>query len=264
MRLQSQIAILVGCLICPGVYLVAQTETTPIAETIPIQEMIGRIDEALRANDGLYTGRLSRISKDGDSANWDFMLYKKSSSSLFLFSSKRRGLEVKLLYRDEGDEVWLWDALRAQLYRKRDFEKYEGLFQSGFSYVDLSGYSYQANYNGNDVDQKTGNPMIKLTLNPILEGAYTKVILLANSQESYRPRRMDFFDKEKLLFKTMNFYYDGQILFTRSGKTQEIKNPSRLEILDIKTGSISRLEFFTFDDSISPSDALFDPDFLNR
>lgn len=234
--------------------------------TVPVQELIARVDAALRVRDGLYTGKLSAVTKKGDSAVWDFDLYKKDGSSLFQFSSQRRGLEAKVLYREEGEEIWLWDALRNQLFRKRDFEKYEGILGTSFSFIDLSGYSFQASYNGRQaVLLRSENSIFtRLTLLPILESGYSRLAVLADQRASYRPIRIDFHNRDGLLLKAMQFGYDGELLLKTSGKAGAVDFPARVECVDLNSGLISRLEYFTYDESVVPGDALFDPDFLNR
>jgi len=239
--------------------------------TIPVQQIIAMVDKALRFPDGLLTGRLTAITKSGATARWDFTMYqsegqRRDSRRLYQFSSTRRGLEAKLLYRDDGYEIWLWDGPRNQLFRKRDFERYDGILKTGFSYLDLSGYSFQANYNGRQaIMYKTKDDKLytRLTLVPIISGNYSKLILLADQQANYRPIRIDFHDRSGALFKTLIFQY-GEVLLVKSGKSGRLPSPNRLEMLDLKSGMITRLEYFTLDDSLVPGDALFDPDYLNR
>lgn len=233
---------------------------------IPIQEIIARVDVALRTPSGLLTGRMTAIQKTGETAIWDFNLYRKKNKMLFQFSSRRRGLEAKVLFLDEGEEIWLWDALRNQLFRKRDLEKYERILGTGFSYVDLSGYSFQANYNGRRVVlfKSGGKNYTRLTIEPIVEGSYAKLELLADQTQAYRPIRIDFHGRDTVLSKTMNFYYDSDVLMRKTGTTAKLSIPSRLEMVDLNNGAISRYEILSHDETVDPGDPLFDPDFLNR
>jgi len=104
---------------------------------------------------------------------------------------------------------------------------------------------------------------MRLTMAPINPGRYTKLVLLADHQARYRPIRIDYHGRNKILFKSLNFHY-GDILHKKSGRTKVISLPIRLEMFDLNSGMISRLEYFTLDDTISPEDAFFDPDFLGR
>ncbi len=240
---------------------------------IPVQEMIARVDQVLRVPAGLLTGRLTAVTRSGDSAVWEFSLHKKGlkhgeiaeTVMLYQFSSKRRGLEAKVLYREDGEVVWLWDAPRRQLFRKRDLEKFQGVLGTGFTFLDLSGSGYQAGYSGRSVRllPEGGKRLARLMMTPINPGLYSSLVLLANPDESYRPLRIDYHDRERILFKTLNFQY-GELLDRKTGRTGAGNLPTRLEMLDLKNGMISRIEYFTLDVSVSPEDAFFDPEYLNR
>ena len=240
---------------------------------IPVQEMIARVDQVLRVPSGLLTGRLSAVTRTGDAAVWEFSLYKKNlkvrdiaeTVLLYQFSSKRRGLEAKVLYREDGEVVWLWDAVRRQLFRKRDLEKFQGVLGTSFTYLDLSGSGYQAGYSGRSVrlTEAEGTRLARLSMVPINPGRYSRLVLLANPDRSYRPLRLDYHDRDRVLFKTLNFQY-GELLDRKSGGAGTATLPTRLEMLDLKNGMISRIEYFTLDVSVTPEDAFFDPEFLNR
>lgn len=234
--------------------------------TVPIQEIIARVDQAFRFGDGILTGRLTAVTKSGSTAVWDFSMYNKEGKRLFHFSSSKRGLEAKLLYREDGEEIWLWDASRAQLFRKRDYERFQSVLGTGFSYIDLSGYSLQANYNGSEaILYKTRDDGIftRLSMRPIISSDYSKLVLLADQQSAYRPLRIDFHDRRGIMFKTMRQAY-GEVLLKATGKSGMLPSPNRLEVLHLNTGMITRFEVFTYDDSRLPKDTFFDPDYLNR
>ncbi|MBX7056930.1 MAG: hypothetical protein K1X75_02610 [Leptospirales bacterium] len=266
---------------------------------LPVQEMVARADSSLSAAPGLYSGALSLVLKDGRSAQWDFVLYRRLQDGIaemsYHFSSRRRGLEAKILYLENGEEVWLWDARRRLLARKRDFEKYESVLGSGFAYVDLSGYPLQDNYSGRDaVAFRPANPselrqqieaadrarqqaglnepprapgelsLSRLTITPIFESRYRRLVLIVDPARNFRPLRTDYFNLDNILFKTIQYYYDSSILNRATARAELTEMPCMLESLDLDQGAISRLEFYTFDSRVSPADALFDPEFLNR
>lgn len=234
--------------------------------TVPIQEIIARVDQAFRFGDGILTGRLTAVTKSGSTAQWDYSMYNKEGKRLFHFSSSKRGLEAKILYREDGEEIWLWDAARAQLFRKRDYERFQSVLGTGFTFLDLSGYSLQANYNGSEAilyKTREDNIFTRLSMRPIISSEYGKLVLLADQQKSYRPIRIDFHDRRGIMFKTMRQAY-GEVLMKATGKSGSLPSPNRLEVLHLNTGMITRFEVFTYDDSRLPRDAFFDPDYLNR
>lgn len=252
-----------------------QPKTVSQAEQpkIPIQEMIARVDLVLRVPEGLLTGRLSVINKSGESYVWDFSLYKKTmrqkdlteTAMLYQFSSTRRGLEAKVLYREDGETVWLWDAVRARIFRKRDLEKFQGVLGTGFTFLDLANAGFQAGYTGRTARfEKQGEALLaQLTMAPINPGRYSRLVLLARPADGYQPVRMDYHDRDRVLFKTLRFQY-GDLLDKSNGRTAKVNLPVRLEMLSLANGTISRLEYFTFDSRVAPTDAFFDPEYINR
>ncbi len=258
---------------------------------MPVQEMVSRADSVLRLPAGLLTGSLSFVLKDGRSAQWDFTLHRREregeAEMVYQFSSRRRGLEAKLLFRGDGEEIWFWDARRNSLSRRRDFEKYERLFGTGFSYIDLSGYPLQDNYSGREARtfrpaadselnalREAGRPpasaasrpteLLRIVVSPIFESRYRRMIVICDPAVEFRPLRADYFDLDDVLFKTMHYHYDAQVLNKATERSEAPIMPGMTEALDLDNGSISRLEFYTIDSRVSPADALFDPDFLNR
>ncbi len=226
----------------------------------PAQEWMGLLDRSLAVPEGLLTGRLTVSSRSGRSQVWDFNLYKKRTDLLYLFSTKRRGLELKLLYKSGGEICWMWDRLRASLFKKRDLEKFEPVLDSGFSYVDLSGALYESQYD--PVDLREGASMV-LKIKPLLASGYTE-IQAQMDKEKKRPVRMDFHGKDRVLIKTMRFTYDLPIYDPRARKRISMAAPAVMDVIDLETGRISRIEFFSLDTAVSPDDSLFIPEFLNR
>ncbi|HMU85636.1 MAG TPA: outer membrane lipoprotein-sorting protein [Leptospiraceae bacterium] len=226
----------------------------------PAQEWMGFLDKSLAVPEGLMTGRLTVSGKTGRSQVWDFNLYKKHTDLLYLFSTKRRGLELKLLYKSGGEVCWMWDLLRASLFRKRDLEKFEPVLGSGFSFMDLSGALYESQYE--PVDLREASTMV-LKIKPVLPSGYTE-ILAQMDREKKRPLRIDFHGKDKILIKTMRFTYDLPLLDPRARKRISMAAPAVQDVIDLETGRISRIEFFSLDRAVSPDDSLFIPEFLNR
>ena len=245
-----------------------------VRPSIPVQEILARVDFVMEIPRGLLTGRLTAITRAGDTAVWDFSLYKKTilrdgisqTVMLYLMSSKRRGLEAKILIREDGDEIWLWDVRRNQLFRKRDLERFQAVMNTGFSFLDICGSTFQATYTGRravvrKISEKRSFTM--LTMVPINPGNYRKLEVKADQRASYQPERIDYYDRNRVMFKSLNFNY-GELLDKKTGKNFKSKLPVRMEMLNLNSGMISRMEYFTLDKTVSPQAAFFDPDFLNR
>lgn len=234
---------------------------THVQGQTPAQDWLADLDRSLDAPSGLMTGRLTVVSKSGRSLIWDFNTYKKGTDILYLFSSRSRDLELKLLYKRAGEICWIWDRLRASLFKKRDLEKFESILGSGFAYADLSGLSYESGYD--PISLKPGQGTVILKIKPVSESGYTEIVVQMDAVKK-RPIRMDFHGKDKVLVKTLKLGYDLPLYNPRQRKKEYLVSPVLLDVLDLETGRISRIEFFSFDPSVSPDDSLFNPDFLNR
>lgn len=226
----------------------------------PAQEWMADLDKVLAVPDGLVTGRLTVGGKDR-SMVWDFSLYRKNTDQMFFFQSQRRGLELKLLYKRSGEVCWLWDRLRSTMFRKRDLEKFESVLGSGFTYQDLSGSSFESLYDPAALDVR-GNSVV-LRMKPMFVSGYSEVRAQMDPEKK-RPVRMDFHGRENILLKTIKYTYDLPVYDPRERKKIAMTGPVVMDALDLETGRISRMEFFTLDRKVSPDDSLFIAEFLNR
>ncbi|AVV78840.1 outer membrane lipoprotein-sorting protein [Leptospira santarosai] len=229
------------------------------------QELVARLDQALvKSNQGLIKGNLILIRRSGETWSWDVNMFRKEEDTLYLFESRGRGLEYKILIKEEGEQIYTFNVLSKKIFRKVDEEKYESHLATGFSFMDLSGASYQAHYNPIvQSDLKIADQTFKrITLKPIIPYFYSKLILLLNL-DSLRPARLDFHDRDGVLFKTMNIKY-GPIKVRQNQKTTKEEYASRLEMLDLNTGSISVLEYTEIDKEVRPDPSLFELANLNR
>nr|WP_243393356.1 outer membrane lipoprotein-sorting protein [Leptospira perolatii] len=228
------------------------------------QELVARLDQALLRVDGLVKANLILIKRSGDSWNWEVSVFRKGEDSLSLFESKGRGLEYKLLFKEDGELIYAFNALSRKIFRKTDEEKYESHLNTGFSYVDIANSSYQANYNPivqSDLEI-SGKKMKRVAMRPIVPYFYSKLILLLDA-ESLKPIRLDFHDKDGVLYKTLNIKY-GPVKVKSKHKSVQEEMANRLEMLDLQTGSISVLEYTEVDKDVKPDPSLFELDNLNR
>ncbi|MBE7410700.1 MAG: outer membrane lipoprotein-sorting protein [Leptospiraceae bacterium] len=228
------------------------------------QEMIARLDQTINLGQGLVRANLTLIKRSGDSTTWKVNIFRNKDDSLYLFERGGRGLEAKILFKDEGDRVFLYNANSAKIFQKNEEEKFEPHFTTGFSFIDLSGYSYQVNYNpiilGNQ--DISGKSYLRVSLKPILGYSYKKLVLLFENP-ILRPTRIDFHDKDGVLFKTLNFKY-SKLRIKSKNITSEVEFPSRLEMLDLNTGGISVLEYLDIDRDVIPDKSLFESANLNK
>ncbi len=228
------------------------------------QELLARLDRELDFGKGLVKGTYVLIRRNGQSETWKINRFFNGEDALYLFDRKGRGLESKLLTKDEGENVFFYNVLAAKLFRKTDDEKYESMMGTGFFYVDLSGYSYQANYNPlvNADLEIAGEMFYRVSLKPILPYFYKKLVLLV-SKKDLKPYRIDFHDRDGILFKTLNLKY-GSVKVKEGNKVDDLTKASRWEMLDLNTGSITVWEIQEIDKSVVPDPSLFAVDNLSR
>lgn len=247
-------------------FLISGTEafSQEKSNRINAQDVLARLDDALNFGNGLVKGNMVLIRRTGSSVSWKINLFRKESNLLYLFDKKGRGLENKLLSLDEGDKVYLFNTMSSQLFRKVEEEKYENFQNTGFSFVELSGQLYQANYDPimkGKMDMG-GKAYTRVALKPILTYSYKKLVLLVD-QENLEPVRIDFHDKEGVLFKTLNIKY-GQVKFKDSQGKSEKRMVNRLEMLTLNTGNIGVWEIHEVDETVKTDPALFTVENIGR
>lgn len=255
-------------LICmrPG-WLSAEAPPSLDWRDMPVQALVARLDKGMSFSDGVYSGKLTIIDENGRPDIQDFQMHVKQDRRFLEFTSPRVGVTLRVLYLRQGEEIWVWDARRRDLLQLRGADQFKPIFQSGFSYRDLSGASLEANYHpstrARELDLEGDDSAINYSLVPMLPSSYGRISVLQNP-DSLRPLRLDVYDRNTILFKTIEISYDVPVLHLGKKKDIVPSWPVRLESLDLESGSISRLEIFTFDDTLQISDAIFLPDYLNR
>jgi hypothetical protein len=227
------------------------------------QDILAKLDQEMNLGDGLVKSNLILIRRTGASETWKVNLFRSEGNLLYLMERRGRGLETKLLSLDEGDKVFVYNTLSAKLFRKAEEEKYEIFQNSGFSFIDLSGYLYQANYDPivNGETEINGESYTRVTLKPIITYDYKKLVLLMSKDE--RPFRIDFHDKDGVLYKSLNIKY-AKIKFKSSKGLEQKDVVARLEMLDLSTGNIGVLEIQEVDTTVKNDSALFEVENLAR
>ncbi len=253
-------------------------------EAVSNQEYLARVDRLRGFEDGVYNGRLT-IAKRGaaDGAGrtvFDVTLYQRGDARLFEFASARRGLEAQLFCLDDGRTIWYRDHVRRRLRRIEDAARLEPVLGSGFAYVDLSGLAFETQYTGVRLQEfqpadgggtggvPAGAQYRRLELRPISANdatspasPYGRAVLIFDvaDPEQYRPIRLDLFDDERILYKTLLYHYDRRLIRRSTGTAFVPERPAGLEMLDLNGRTVSRFELDRYDDVRGMADALFDP-----
>lgn len=215
------------------------------------QEILARVDYILAYPEGCIKGRMVHITPDGKSVNIELVGYIAGEDSHFRFSTKSRGEEVRILYNLNGEDIWVYNIHSITLFNKRGIDKFDPILRTNFYYIDLSNYDLQSNYTAEisgDAYIK-GNDCYRLNLHPILQGGMYGLLTLYVDKNEYIPLRIDFHDTDKVIIKTLSIVKVAQ----KNGRSV----PLRYDMLDIRKGTVTLLEFNEFDQNIAIDKKMF-------
>ncbi|HPS59369.1 MAG TPA: outer membrane lipoprotein-sorting protein [Spirochaetota bacterium] len=225
---------------------------------ITAQSILARVDRIMQYPEGEIKGKIKHIYPDGNSLSIDFKGSIARNDYLFVYSSPSRGESVKVLYTMGGEDIWVYNIHAHEMYHKKDVDKYDLIMGTNFSFIDFSNADLQSNYNA----RITGQTLIKgiqcyrLQLEPIFANSLYGMIVLYATVDKYIPIRIDYHDKDKVIFK-----------FLTIAKTMEKGDriiPSRYDMLNLKEGTVTIVSFIKFDEAVTfPSD-IFRPENLGE
>lgn len=209
------------------------------------QEILARVDRVLDYPGGLIKGKLVHITPDGKSSTIEVLGYISDEDFLFKFSTKWRGEELRVLYNLNGEDIWVYDVLSIKLFNKRGIDRYDSILGTNFYYIDLSNADFQSNYTAEITGEAfvKGRDTYKLKLNPVMRSGEYGLITLYAGKKDFVPLRIDFHDQDRVIFKTLSIAK----VITRNDRII----PVRYDMLDIRKGTVTLLEFYGFDEEMS-------------
>ncbi len=225
---------------------------------ITAQAILARVDSIMQYPLGEMRGRMKHISPDGKSYTIDFLGSITRTDYLFRFSNKSRGEELKVLYKMSGEDVWVYSNHSLKLFHKMGIDKYDSLLSTNFTLMDFSNADFQSNYNARITGQSLikGVECYRLDLVPVFQGSQYGLVTLYASKDKYIPMRIDFHDRDKVVFKFMSL-----------SKTMEKSGsivPIRYDMLNIKSGTVTILSFHRFDETVTFREDIFRPETLGE
>ncbi|HOP29026.1 MAG TPA: outer membrane lipoprotein-sorting protein [Spirochaetota bacterium] len=229
-------------------------------ETVEItaQSILARVDRIMQYPVGELQGRMKHIFPDGNSFTVDFKGKISRNDFLFHFSSITRGESLKVLYNMAGEDIWVYNIHALKLFHKMGVDKYDLLAATNFSFIDLSNSDYQSNYNA----RITGRTVIKgvdcyrLYLEPLYPESTYGALTMYVSVEKYHPLRIDFHDRDKVIFKFMTL---AKIM-----ENGDRAIPLRYDMLNIKDGTVTILSFSKFENNVKFQNEIFRPEKLGE
>ncbi len=236
------------------VFLYSRTDEIEITA----QAILARVDSIMRYPEGEVRGRIKQIAPDGKFHIIDFIGSIARTDFLFTFSNTSRGEELKVLYKMSGEDIWVYNTHALKLFHKMGIDKYDSLLATNFNLIDFSNSEFQSNYKA----RITGESLIKgvdcyrLDLTPVFQGGEYGLVTLYASKDKSLPMRIDFHDRDKVIFK-----------FLSLSKTMEKGNriiPIRYDMLDIRNGTVTILNFTRFDETVTFRSDIFRPETLGE
>jgi hypothetical protein len=243
---------ILGVVVCSG----ARAQDSREVE-LQAQEILARVDEALRYPEGFLKGQLSHIFPDGRSFSLRIEGSIAKDDYLFVFSNAERGNQIKVLYNLGGEDIWVYNILSLQLFHKIDVDRYDPILGTNFSFIDISNADLQSNYTAK-IDGPAmikERPALKLTLTPVFRnGEYGRITLYV-TRDTFYPLRMDFHDQDKVIMKTLSIVQGAELA--------KRMFPVRYDMLDIRKGTLTVLKFMSLDDKMTFKPDLFRHENLN-
>ncbi len=208
------------------------------------QEILARVDNILDYPEGLLKGKLIHITPDGRSKVIDLVGSISEDDYLFKFISRKRGEELKILYNLRGEDIWAYNILSIKLFNKRGVDKYNPILNTNYYFIDLSNADLQSNYTARITGEAfvKGKDSLKLKLRPVMRGSNYGLLTLYVTKDKYIPLRIDYHDQDTVIFKTLSIAK----VMTRNNRIV----PIRYDMLDIRRGTVTILEFFGFEEGM--------------
>ena len=244
--MKSLLPLMLSLLIC----LTAEEGSSQRRVELTAQEILGRVDNILNYPSGLMKGTMIHVLPTGKSYTIYITASVTDTDFLFEIGQDQKTPQIKVLYNFSGDDIWVYNTRDVKLHHKVGTGKYDSVLQTNFSYIDLSNADFQSNYSatikGDSYLMK--QDAYKLRLKPLdVKGMYGELTLYV-SKRDFSPLRIDYNDRDMVIFKTLN-------ITTKKEGSKVL--PVKYEMLDIKKGTITVLNFWQFDRKITFDKRIF-------
>ncbi|MFC1668788.1 outer membrane lipoprotein-sorting protein [Spirochaetota bacterium] len=218
---------------------------------ITAQGILARVDRVMEYPRGEIKGIIKHIMPDGKSFSIYFKGCITKEDFLFIFRSKTRGMQLKVLYNLSGEEIWVFNILSIKLYNKKGIDKYDSILGTNFFYIDLSNADLQSNYTASIVGSAIvkGFDAYKLKLKPIFKAGLYGSLTLYVKKDNYIPLQIDFHDRDNALFKFMTI--------AKVRKRGKRVIPIRYDMMHLRRGTVTILNFFSFDEDVKFEKEIF-------
>lgn len=222
-------------------------------------EIMDRVFQQLQFAEGHQKLQLTITTKEGKSVVYKASLYQKQNASFFVFDSMTRGTVLKLLYNDQGQNIYAYMTHDKRLFHKKYLDRFENVLGSGFAYLDIGNGSFVDNYQqkikGTEKNEDGEFTIIENL--PLDKGLYGKILVFVDPKKDNRLKRIDYYDSSMVLMKTLNFTYGNLAVREDKSTTRQVEFPIRWDMADVSRGTVSTLEFFSVDKTARLDPSLF-------
>ncbi|HRP68854.1 MAG TPA: outer membrane lipoprotein-sorting protein [Turneriella sp.] len=229
-------------------------------------EIMDGVFQQLQYAEGYQSLQLTITTKDGRAVVYKVSLYQKHHASFFVFNSMTRGTVLKLLYNNQGQNIYAYMTHDKRLFHKKYLDRFENILGSGFAYLDIGNGSFVDNYQQkiNGVEKNANGEFTVIENLPLEKGNYGKLVVLVDPKKQNRLERIDYYDSAMTLMKTMTFKYGSLPIKETKTSTKQVEYPVRWEMADMSRGTVSTLEFFSIDKTARLDDSLFKKENLEK
>jgi len=229
-------------------------------------EIMDRVFQQVQYAEGHQKLQMTITTKEGKSVVYKGSLYQKQNASFFVFDSMTRGTVLKLLYNDQGQNIYAYMTHDKRLFHKKYLDRFENVLGSGFAYLDIANASFVDNYQqkikGTEKNEDGEFTIIENV--PLDKGLYGKILVLVDPKKENRLKRIDYYDSALVLMKTLNFTYGLLSVREEKNVTKQIEFPIRWDMADVSRGTVSTLEFFSVDKTARLDPSLFKKDNIEK
>ena len=223
-------------------------------------QILEGIDDEMRFLDGLNKVQLTITTSKGRARTFKVTLFQKEDNSLFIFNTIGRGRTLKILYNDQGQNIYAYNILDHRLYYKREKNQFDLVLNSAFSFIDISNAPFSDNYipqiHGKEKDQDKF--YTKVASLPLNRGSmYSKVNFLVDPRNNHSLRRIDYYNRDGDLLKSLRVRYSKLPIKLDKKKLITKTYPTRLEMTHMARDTVSIMQFFANDKTVKPDSSLF-------
>jgi outer membrane lipoprotein-sorting protein len=181
-------------------------------EAIPSgAEIVERMVQAMTPINSKATMSQTIVTSSGKTRTFEFESYSaaRGEKNLMIYSRPAAARGQAFLMLNHADDIWTYFPRTNRVRKLASHAKKQKLQGSDFTYEDLgSGDSWTREYKSSNMGEEDLNNEVCWKLESIAipeeDPAYKKIIIWVRQSDFY-PLRMDYFETESRILKTLNF-----------------------------------------------------------